>query len=83
VARRVYTGKEPVSFVTGGIGHVEPGDPIEVPAALCEGFDRRADIAVLASEHEAEAAAAGAEAKAGRRRPGGKQSGGSPAAEAQ
>jgi hypothetical protein len=50
MARRIYTG-EPTNFVTGGIGHAEPGDVIEVPEELLEAFDRRTDIAVPASEN--------------------------------
>lgn len=86
MAKRVYTGREPVAFVTGGIGQVGPGDEIDVPDALLEAFDRRADIAVPAAGYEAAEAALEsdmAETRASRRRPGGKQSGGAPAAEAQ
>jgi hypothetical protein len=77
--KRLYTG-EPAHFITGGIGYVERGDLIEVPEELLEAFDRRADIEVPAGEDEAAEAVT---ATAGRRRPGGKQSGGVPAAEAQ
>ena len=76
MARRVYLGREPVSFITGGIGHVEPGGVIEVPGELLEAFDRRPDIAVPDD-------GPGAEEQAGRRRPGGKRPGGPPATEAQ
>jgi hypothetical protein len=76
VAKRVYTGREPVVFITGGIGRAEPGDVIEVPAALLEAYDRRPDIAVPPGDPEG----GGAEEQAGRRAPGGKRRpGGTPA----
>ena len=81
MAKRVYTGRGPQVFVTGGIGRVEPGGVIEVPDALLEAFDRRPDIAVPGGEPGA--AEAGAEEQAGRRRPGGKRPGGPTATEAQ
>jgi hypothetical protein len=66
MARRVYAGRDPKVFLSGGIGRVEPGDVIEVPDALLEGFDRRADIAVPAAgcdEAERELAAARSDGK--------------------
>lgn len=49
---RIYTGAHPQDFITGGIGHLEPNQRFECPAELCEGFDRRADIAVPAGDYE-------------------------------
>lgn len=41
--RRVFTGPHPLVFT--GLGRVVPGQEIDVPAELADGFDRRADIA--------------------------------------
>lgn len=39
-----YTGTQAVSFLTGDVGEVKPGDEFDVPDGLAEGFLRRADI---------------------------------------
>ncbi len=41
---RVYTGSHPTGFLTGGVGHVEPGQKFEVPDEYLAAFDARRDV---------------------------------------
>lgn len=43
--RRVYVGKQPTVFMTGGVGSVVPGQEFDVPDDAVAAFDARPDIA--------------------------------------
>lgn len=39
-----YTGPDTISFLTAGVGEVEPGAQFTVPDEIAEAFTRRADV---------------------------------------
>lgn len=45
---RVYLGKHPTVFLTGGVGHVVPGQVFPVPDEHVAAFDARRDVGVPA-----------------------------------
>lgn len=48
-----YVGVTPITFITEGVGEVEPGDEFSVPDELASAFLSRADVEEVA-EDEAE-----------------------------